>query len=137
MNDREARPTNVLDELRLDCALWEVVEARALRRAAEIALAEQIGTVVDQEKIDDASDAIRRRHGLLEPEMLGSWLQENGLTLTDYAHLVRREALARDGSASLSIPFELALLDQLRVDGLYSDLAARGDEKQRLLPAPA
>lgn len=136
VEDPDGGPTagEVLDELRL-------ADREGFRRARRAALARLLALGGAPHRpaspargdLDRTVAALRRRFGLFGRPAIERWLADNGLALADFDRLAaeeaRLEALEREGGGAL----ERHLLDHLRLEGTYADLAARARAKRAAL----
>ncbi len=123
----------VLEELQIDPAHYREVAARASEARHARELAHLCGHEVDQVLVDATADELRRRLGLFEADQLFGWLDDQGLTMDDFAALVGRRARSAVGAGRLpSLPIE-DLVDELRLAGSWSQLAERSADKARAL----
>ncbi len=122
---------SVIDELRTSPERYRSVKNAALQRRASIAVARSAGVRQDVNSLDRAWDELRREQRLHEPAQVDDWLRRAGLTGGDYGPFIEREAMARWGSDHIADPDPIDLLDILRTEGTYKELAqratARGD----------
>ena len=123
----------VLDEVRLDPDRYSVLLDRALLAALARHGAASVGVDVSPWARQAALDHERRVQGLLEPEDVGAWLEERGLTDADLSGEARRLAVlrwARDAHRD-AVAGEVA--QALRSDAAYADLVARAEGKREAL----
>lgn len=123
------------EEFAMQPDLAPTVAVAAVARTFAIALADHAAMVPDQQLLDEASDALRRRLGLLDVDDLEGWLDDNDLTFADYTELVHREAKHRWAQASLPAVAGVALLDELRLAGVLGRLERRAKDKAHVLRA--
>lgn len=85
----------------------------AYHRALALALAQKGDSQVDAGAVQAASEAFRRRRGLLSPEATRQWLDEEGLSLAEFSEQMHEEALvSMAGQAAQSLA--LAHLDRVK-----------------------
>jgi hypothetical protein len=123
----------VLDEVRLDPDSYGQLLERSLLTALARHAAAAAGVDASSWAHQTALDEERRRRGLLEPEDLGAWLEERGLSQAELPAVARRLAVlrwARDAHRD-SVAGEMALT--VRSEDLYADLAARAARKREVL----
>lgn len=123
---------DLLDELRLDPAQYARVRDRALARGVAVAAGRRHAPP-DDAALQPVIDAFRRERGLLDPEPTRRWLTDHHLTIGQFEALMREEHAVRGAFAEVDGELDIALRSQLRVDGLYTALAARVNEKRRAL----
>jgi hypothetical protein len=127
-----ADESRILDELRLDPALWREVGERALLTTL---VEREAGAAVDDGAESEARTLLAERHGLSNRARRTAWAERNGLQADGLERLVRREARLLERLGEVSGRFPRALLDELRVRGLYAHFAERSAQKQTALEA--
>ena len=128
-----AAERDVLDELRLEPALYEGLLEKAL-------LCRQFATPEVTPEPDEAArrqalDRLRRRHGLLSRAALDAWATDCDLDRAGLERLLRYEAGLEAAVAAAGPALDVALLDVLRREGLYHGLAVRARDKCECLGA--
>ncbi|WP_326522513.1 TfuA-like protein [Archangium lipolyticum] len=122
----------LLEELRLSGNYARAARG-ALGRALALEEARRQGRRSDEASLGRAELDLRREHGVLTPEGLTRWLEENGVE--DFQRLLRDEADVRWVHDVLGLELERCLPDHLRVSGEYAALVARARDKLRVLGA--
>lgn len=123
----------VIEELQVHPAELQPVAAEAVRRRYARELARAAGAVVSQPALDEASDRLRRRLGLLESNDLEAWLAQTGLTFEAYTEMAHREAMVHLGE-SLLPPFgQEDVLDVALLTGRLDELEGRARAKAERL----
>ena len=123
----------VLDEVRLDPDAYKRLADRSLLTALARNAAASFGVDVSSWAREAALEEERRARGLLEPEDLDTWLDENDLDRTDLPEIGRRLAVlrwARDAHRD-AVAGEMTLA--VRADDTYTGLAGRAERKRELL----
>ena len=123
----------VLDEVRLDPDAYKRLADRSLLTALARNAAASFGVDVSSWARKAALEEERRARGLLEPEDLDTWLDENDLDRTDLPEIGRRLAVlrwARDAHRD-AVAGEMTLA--VRADDTYAGLAGRAERKRELL----
>ena len=123
----------VLDEVRLDPDAYKRLADRSLLTALARNAAVSFGVDVSSWAREAALEEERRARGLLEPEDLDTWLDENDLDRTDLPEIGRRLAVlrwARDAHRD-AVAGEMTLA--VRADDTYAGLAGRAERKRELL----
>jgi hypothetical protein len=115
-----ALPVESLGRLRRDAMLRILVLDEAQRHGLE----------VDEEHIRQAILRFRQDRGLLEPQQLERWLEENDLTLREFILLMDQEVRSTWVESLLETKISAALPDQLRLRDMYAALLKADD------PAP-
>jgi hypothetical protein len=125
----------VLDEARLDPDAYKRLADRSLLTALARNAAASSGVDVSPWAHEAALEEERRARGLLEPEDLDTWLDENDLDRTDLPEIGRRLAVlrwARDAHRD-AVAGEMTLA--VRSDDTYIGLADRAERKRDVLAA--
>ncbi len=128
-----AEEQRVLEELRLDPALY-----RSLREAAVLRLglvAAEPPAPPDAAARRAALDRLRQRFGLWSRESLDRWAADNDLDRAGLNRLLDYEAALEATAAAAGQALDKALLDILRREDRYRTLAERARDKQRRLSA--
>jgi hypothetical protein len=123
----------VLDEVRLDPDAYKRLADRSLLTALARNAAASFGVDVSSWAREAALEEERRARGLLEPEDLDTWLDENDLDRTDLPEIGRRLAVlrwARDAHRD-AVAGEMTLA--VRADDTYAGLAGLAERKRELL----
>ena len=123
----------VLDEVRLDPDAYKRLAERSLLTALARNAAASFGVDASSWAREAALEEERRARGLLEPEDLDTWLDENDLDRTDLPEIGRRLAVlrwARDAHRD-AVAGEMTLA--VRADDTYAGLAGRAERKRELL----
>ncbi len=123
----------LLDELRLQGESFKVAEQGAMARFLALDEAARQGKVVTRQVFEATADTFRRERGLLEPQALEQWLARHHLTRDAFAQLMEEEAQVRWVETVVRKEAMTRLPDLLRVTGDYARLAARAQDKQRVL----
>jgi len=123
----------LLEELRLHPGLFERVAHEAVRRGFARHVGQRSGATPEQASIDAASDRLRQRLGLFEPDELHRWLDQHQLTFDDYTLMVERELFTHLGDQMVPSMDDHDLLDVVRLLGLAGRLGQRADAKVALL----
>lgn len=136
--DSNAEPSvvvleSLLDELRLEGDQCRQHSLLALERFFAIRDANRFGMVVTDRCRNDAERAFRGERDLIDDVQLERWMNENGLSQSEFDALMIDEARLRwshDRTRFVSLSY---LSEQLRVSGDYPRLFARASAKARLL----
>ncbi len=123
----------ILNELRLDPALWVEARRAAEARATAIALAEATAGPPTSPELRYGAEAIRRDKGLEEAADLARWMARIDLDETGFLALVRGEVQAERGAERVTGEMAENLVAHLRVSGLYVKLAERASAKAKAL----
>ncbi|MCC2662661.1 MAG: TfuA domain protein core [Geminicoccaceae bacterium] len=123
----------VLEELKLRPGAWQRAHDAALARLWSRREADRRRLRPSPAQIDQALVRLRERHGLYTRQALDVWLAESDLDPVALERLlldeVRREMLEEAAAPQIDDP----LLDQLRIDGSYAQLARRARAKAECL----
>ena len=128
-------PDRLLDELRLDAGAFHAARTAALARLLSLRAADRRGLGVELPAVRDALERLRGNLGLYRRADLDDWMRDNDLSPTEMERLMEDEARLEAYLADLGGSIEPALLDQLRLDDAYTDLATRARDKQTALSA--
>jgi hypothetical protein len=124
----------VLDELRVAGAFADVLEAATDRRLA-LAQTDPSGYEPEQAAVQAEADRFRRDRGLIGAADIANWMATHGLDTRGFARLIRDETYVHQ-MRRLAEGEALALVvDQLRLNGLYTSLVGRARDKQERLAA--
>jgi hypothetical protein len=128
-------PDALLDELRHadGSARYPVERERALSRALALEVARLQGLGAPPDRIEETADAFRRARGLHEPEALGRFLAEQGLSPEGFYRLMRDEVLESRVRSLATAELPRHLHDRLRASGDYGPLKMRSRDKQAAL----
>jgi hypothetical protein len=123
----------LLDELRLDEALHQMISADARARELADRWREALGARQGPADTQAALDALRYRLGALEPGEVAQWRARESLDEPRFRALVRSEATTDWARARIAAGVPPAMLQALQSRGLSDALRRRADDKQRLL----
>jgi hypothetical protein len=123
----------VIEELRLTGDFYRRTRRIAMSRFLAVRDSLREGMKADPEQVGAAAADFRRARGLEQEEAFHQWLAANSLDLGEFARLMEDQVriLWTEGVCENGIWTQL--LDQLRVDGGYEQLATRASTKQELL----
>jgi hypothetical protein len=124
---------SLLDELRLEGHQYRQHSLLALERFFAIRDANRFGMVVTDRCRNDAEQAFRRERDLIDDVQLKRWMNENGLSHSEFDALMIDEARLRWSHDRTQFVSRSYLSEQLRVSGDYPRLLARASAKGRLL----
>ncbi|MGH2583715.1 MAG: TfuA-like protein [Dehalococcoidia bacterium] len=125
----------ILDELRLVGDAYARARHATLARSLAIQSAQRHGMAVTPELLGETATAFRRERGLLKPEALDRWLEQNGLTGEGFMRLMEDEARLRWMESVAEAEIISTLPDCLRVSGGYTRLLERARDKRSTLEA--
>jgi hypothetical protein len=123
----------LLDEARLEGVSYISARREALFRFLGLNYAQQQGVAADDEAIRRAAFRFREARGLLEQGDHERWMRENGLTREGFLRLMANEALLEWSTFAAEPNLVPHLVDYLIESAEYAPLAARAQEKQRVL----
>jgi hypothetical protein len=124
---------SLLDELRLEGDQYTQHSLLALERFLAIRDANRLGMVVTERRRNKMELAFRRERDLVAQAQFEQWMNENGLSRSEFDALMTDEARLRwfhDRTQFASIS---CLPEQLRISGDYPRLVKRAMAKDRLL----
>jgi hypothetical protein len=125
----------ILDELRLDPGAYAAARDRALLRLLAQREAQRRRQLPERGSQRAALERLRTRHGLFRRADLERWAEARDLDAARLEQLIADEALLERLVREVAGGLDDQLLDDLRLHGDYSGLAARAREKQTLLAA--
>jgi hypothetical protein len=125
----------VLDEARLDGAVYDDLKRAALLRLLALREAERRHVDVDPNEFKEFATDFRLRHGLHRGSDLDQWLADRALDRRDFERLLKDEVLVNKLSDALRGPMERCAIDQLRISGDYARLVDRARAKRQALLA--
>ncbi|HYO54549.1 TfuA-like protein [Archangium sp.] len=121
---------SLMEELRVS-GLFPRVHHGALARALALEEAQRQGLEPDAAALQEACDALRAEHGLLEVDPFLRWLREQ--RIEDPARFLREEAQVRWVETVLEPEVERCLPEHLRSTGEYGSLLERTRRKAHAL----
>lgn len=123
----------VIEELRLTGDFYRRTRGIAMARFLAVRDSLREGVKPEPEQVGAAAAHFRRARGLEQEEVFLQWLAANSLDLGEFARLMEDQVriLWTEGICENGIWTQL--LDQLRVDGGYEQLATRASTKRELL----
>jgi hypothetical protein len=124
---------SLLDELRLEGDQYTQHSLLALERFLAVRDANRLGMVVTDRRRNKVELAFRRERDLVGQAQFEQWMNENGLSRSEFDALMTDEARLRwfhDRTQFASIS---CLPEQLRISGDYPRLVKRAMAKDRLL----
>jgi hypothetical protein len=125
----------VLEELRLAGASYHEIKRAALLRILGLREFRRRGLRLGQAARRTAMEQMRQTLGLLYRREIDAWVAANDVDLAAFEQLAD-DAARLDRVAALAAPLlDRAMLDQLRSDGAYAQLAARARAKRDKLAA--
>ena len=124
---------SLLDELRLEGDQYEQHCLLALERFFAIREAHRFGMVVTERRRDEAELAFRQERDLLDEVQLERWMNENGLSHSEFDALMTDQARLSWFHHRTEFISVSCLQEQLRLSGEYPRLFARALAKDRLL----
>ena len=123
----------LLDELRLDADAYHRFERAALQRLQARGELERGHIDISDEELSRFTTRFRLEHGLYFARDLDQWLSERNLDRESFRHFLRDELvlirLAREQRPKLL----RCLIDQLRAEGRYEEMANRAEAKRKNL----
>ena len=125
----------VLDELRLDQELYRRVTDRATIRALALLLADEVGATPTQDHVQSHVDAFRVERDLGDAAQVDAWRIGNDLDDAEAKLLLVDDARQRWAEAQADGLMVQSLIDVLKRDGLYAELAGRARRKTTALAA--
>ena len=125
----------LLDELRLAGSAYAEARRAGVLRMAALREWERQGLALGADGRRRATERLRGRLGLFGSGALERWLEDSGLTPTDFARLVDEEAQIEQLDGLSGARADAHLLDELRLRGEYARYAERAQAKQRSLAA--
>jgi hypothetical protein len=136
--DSEARSSvvdleSLLDELRLEGNQYEQHSMIALERFFAVREAYRKGMKVTNECRREAELAFRRERNLVDTAQIERWMNDNGLSHSEFDALMMDEARVRWVHELAQFTSASSLPEQLRLSGDYPRLLARAMAKDRLL----
>ena len=123
----------ILEEARLRGDLWPRLSARARERALATMVADHQGGHIDQRSLARAAAERRRERGLVSSADVADWASACELDEAAWTALVERDAKVQRGRLFAARNLTTELLDELRWNGSYGELAAAADRKRRCL----
>ena len=131
----------VLDELRLREEDYRAVKRDALAClfCTEPAIRHELGRRIDRRPLParrprELADEFRRENALLDRRAVDDWLRANDLDTATFDTLIRREArFERSLSLADDPSIAAALIERLRIRGLYAELSSRAACKANAL----
>src|SRR6266404_3118800 len=124
---------SLLDELRLKGDHYKQHSLLALERFFAIREAHRLGMAVTERCRNEAESAFRQERDLADVAELERWMNDNGLSRSEFDALILDEARLtwlHQRAQYISIT---CLPEQLRLSGDYPRLLARASAKNRLL----
>src|SRR5262249_52875485 len=91
------------------------------------------GHRIDPERIQEASEQFRRSRGLLTASATRAWLEDNGMSKSDFSRLLELEVLAEDFLKFHTDAIDNLLVHELRRADEFSPILQALTEKKRLL----
>jgi hypothetical protein len=119
----------VIEELRLSGDLYRRTKGMAMSRFLAVRESLREGMEPAPESVAAAAADFRRVRGLEQEQAFQQWLAANSLNLDEYARLMEDQVRVRWSEAICENGIWTQLLDQLRVDGTYQQLARRAASK--------
>jgi hypothetical protein len=126
---------SLLDELRLEGDHYKQHSLLALERFFAIREAHRLKMAVTDRYRNEAESAFRRARDLADVAQLERWMNDNGLSQSEFDALMLDEARLRWLHQRAQYISITCLPEQLRVSGDYPRLLARASVKGRLLEA--
>jgi hypothetical protein len=127
------RESLILDELRLDPAAYATAREKALTRWLAAQLADGHDLQPSDDAMRDHVERFRRVRGLISEEALSAWMSAGDLDAFSAESLWYSEVRSNWILAVAETWLHPSLIDVLRADGSYEQLAARAGDKQRAL----
>ena len=124
---------SLLDELRLEGDQYKQHSLLALERFFAIREVNRLGMLVTKRCRNEAESAFRQERGLVDDAGLERWMNENGLSHSEFDALMDDEARLRWFHHRAQFISVSCLPEQLRLSGDYPRLLARASAKKRLL----
>jgi hypothetical protein len=135
-NDRAPVPSSdLLDEIRLDGALYPKLRRDALLRALARQDADRRGLSPTVEQLQEATRRFSKHMGLRSPAELEDWLQRRGMSRDEFLCLMGDDIHRQRLEESLTPAAASALVDELRANGDYVRLQERAQHKRDILMA--
>lgn len=124
----------VIDELRLEGGdAYERTRTKALLRLFASLEAKRRGLEASRESMQQTLIRLRSALGLFNRSQLDDWLQRNHLDEAALERLVADLAHSEKATRHWGPSFDVALLDELRLEGNYERLAERAEQKRQAL----
>jgi len=123
----------LLDELRLQPAMYRATAREAMVRALALDVAEAQGADASPAMLTQVLDDFRRARGLESPPAMAAWLAQQGLEVEAFTALLEDEARLRQVLPLYASDLDRHLADVLRLTGAHAALAQRTAHKQALL----
>ncbi|MGI9373883.1 MAG: TfuA-like protein [Hyphomicrobiales bacterium] len=125
----------VLEELRLDKSQFDNVWQKAERRS--LALQEFDGEPVaaEREIMRARISTHMQNHRLSTRQELVGWIEENGMSISEFENLIAEECMAETAAGLSTDQLALHVVQVLKRDGFYAELAARATAKNAQLSA--
>ncbi len=120
----------ILDEVRLEMGAFDPFYRLALLRRLASDAASPAQT---RQQVSQAITAFRERNSLFSRTELDRWLQQHHLDAKDFEQLIADDVAIEECLMDWSTEIGRDLLDQLRLDGRYQQLAERALSKKRFL----
>jgi hypothetical protein len=124
---------SILDELRLEGDRYKQHSLAALERFFAIREADRLGIVVTNQCRNEAELAFRRERDLADDAQLEQWMNDNGVSDSEFDALISDEARLRWFHHRAQFISISCLPEQLRVSGDYPRLLTRASAKNRVL----
>ena len=125
----------LLDELRLSADPYQSLKQAALLRLLARREAEREGMEVSDEELKQFTTDFRLRHGLHFARDLDRWLSDRSLDRRSFQRLMQEELLLSRLAVEKHAELRRCLVDQLRFEGGYEQIAARVRAKRKALEA--
>jgi hypothetical protein len=123
----------VLDELRLLGPRYFDLQARALLRAFADGEISPPDTPPDRKDVLKQIDVFRRAHGLARRADLDAWAAAAGIDMAGFERMMAEEATILLAAQNNAVRLAIRIIDQLRLSGDYTRLAARARDKAEQL----
>jgi hypothetical protein len=123
--------SEILDELRLKPRLYVAIEREARWKTMARALGGRVQA--NGESVAAALARFRSARGITADVDLEAWLRQQMLGREEFEHLLKRDFAAVCNATAAQWDIQAGLLDEVRLAGLYGDLAGRAVAKRRML----
>jgi hypothetical protein len=129
----ESATPPVIEELRLTGDFYRRTGRMAMARFLAVGECVREGMKPTPEQVSATATDFRRERGLEQEEAFRQWLGASGLNLGEFARLMDDQVRVRWTESMCENGIWTQLLDQLRIDGGYEQLATRAASKREWL----
>ena len=125
----------LFDELRLEGEPYKLARQAAMARVLAIEESTRQDMDVTAEALRKTAETFRRRHGLVEPEDVKRWMDEQHLSRDHFNRLMLEETRLRRMNDAIERDVMDSMPDHLRATGDYGRLLERARNKRSALAA--